>query len=125
MLLRVALQTTLARPGDKRYKMFMVYFMAFILRLATQNDLPSDILHIMLTKMNRRIRKLNLVPDEFPWAEQAQEIVNENMEAARRLLSKRWSTVQKSIDSAGTFRLAELRKLRPHSDTILRLSNLR
>ncbi|KAE8440617.1 hypothetical protein EG329_007019 [Mollisiaceae sp. DMI_Dod_QoI] len=129
ILLRVALQTSIASPtGDHtRYKIFMIYFMATVLDLAVQNEYPSDTLHIMLAKIDRRTRKLDLtIPDnDRAWAEQAQEFVTETMESARGVLAKRWNTVQKSADSAGTFRLAELKKLKPHSNTILRLQNLR
>jgi hypothetical protein len=122
ILLRVAMQTTIT---NTRYKIFMIYFMANVLELAVHHEFPSDMLHVMLAKINRRIQKLNLVPDDVPWAEQAQEIVTESMESARVLLAKRWSTVQRSADSAGTFRLAELKKLKPHSNTILSLPLLR
>ncbi|KAE9375857.1 hypothetical protein N431DRAFT_556187 [Stipitochalara longipes BDJ] len=127
MVLRVATQTTIANPGDPtRYKIFMIYFMATILDLAVQDEYPSDMIHVMLAKINRRIQKLNLtIQNDAPWAEQAQDFVSETMEYARSLIAKRWNTVQKSADSAGTFRLAELKKLKPLSDTILRLPNLR
>ncbi|TVY37088.1 hypothetical protein LSUB1_G005891 [Lachnellula subtilissima] len=86
-----------------------------------------DILQTMLAKINRRIQKLDLtiVDDDVPWAEQAQDFVAETMEAARGLLAKRWSTVQKSVKSAGTFHLAELKKLKPHLNTTLPLPHLR
>ncbi|TVY45523.1 hypothetical protein LOCC1_G005368 [Lachnellula occidentalis] len=129
ILLRVVMQTSIASPaGDHtHYKIFMVYFMATVLDLAMQDEYSSDLLQIMLAKINRRIQKLDLtiVDDDVPWAEQAQDFVAETMEAARALLAKRWSTIQKSANSAGTFRLAELRKLKPHSDTILSLPKLR
>ncbi|TVY17756.1 hypothetical protein LARI1_G004515 [Lachnellula arida] len=128
-LLRVVMQTSIASPaGDHtHYKIFMVYFMATVLDLAMSHEYPSDIIQIMLAKINRRIRKLDLiiVDDDVPWAEQAQDFVAETMEAARGLLAKRWSTIQKSANSAGTFRLAELKKLKPHSNTTLSLPNLR
>jgi hypothetical protein len=128
ILLRVAMQTSIAKPrGDHtRYKIFMIYFMATVLELAMQHDFPSDMLHVMLAKINRRIQKLDLIiPDDVPWAEQAQDFVTEIMKSAHGLVAKRWSTVRKSADSAGTFRLAELKKLKPHLNTILSLPNLR
>jgi len=111
MLIRVAIQTTIASSGDHtRYKIFMIYFMATVLDLAIQHDFPSDMLHVMLAKINRRIQKLEriIVPDDILWAEQAQDFVTEIMESARSLLVKRWSTIQRSADSAGTFSLAEV-----------------
>jgi hypothetical protein len=127
-LLRVATQTSIAGPGGvhTRYKIFMVYFLATILDLAVQDEYPSDLLHVMLAKLNRRLQKLRLtIQDDAPWAEQAQEYVTETMDYAHKLITKRWNTIQKSTDSAGTFRPAELKKLKPLSDTILDLPNLR
>lgn len=100
----------------------MIYFMATVLDLVVQQEYPSDMLHVMLAKMNRRIHKLDLIiPD---WAGQTQDFVTETMESARSLVVKRWNTVQRSADSAGTFRLAELKKLKPHLNTMLRLPTL-
>lgn len=47
------------------------------------------------------------------------------MDSTHSLLAKRWSTIQKSAISAGTFHLAELKKLKPQLDTLLGLPNLR
>jgi hypothetical protein len=80
MLLRVAMQTSLSsRGGDhKRYKIFMIYFMATVLDMAVHQDFPSDLLHVMLGKINRRIQKLGLIiPDDAPWAEQIQDFITD------------------------------------------------
>lgn len=78
MLLRVAMQTSLASRGGNhtRYKIFMIYFMAYVLNLAVERKVASDLLHVMLAKANRRIQKLNLIiPQDAPWAEQAHEFI--------------------------------------------------
>ncbi|KUJ20152.1 uncharacterized protein LY89DRAFT_716588 [Mollisia scopiformis] len=128
-LLKVALQTSIVnRIGDHtRYKIFMVYFMATILEKAVDHKCSSDILHVMLAKLSRRIRKLDITsPGNNPiWAQRSQEFVTESMESARNLIAKRWNIIQKAADSAGTFHVAELEKLKPQSDTILHLANLR
>lgn len=80
ILLRVAMQTTIVSPGGDhtRYKIFMIYFMATVLKMAVEDDFPSDTLYIMLAKINRRIQKLDLVfPDDVPWAEQVYDFVTE------------------------------------------------
>jgi len=104
----------------------MTYFLARILELAVQDEYPSDLLHIMLAKVNRRVQKLDrTMQNDAPWAEQTQDFVMEIMDEARNLIAKRWTSIQKSADSAGKFRLAELRKPKPQSDTTLKLLSLR
>ncbi|KAK0120124.1 hypothetical protein ONS95_011532 [Cadophora gregata] len=128
MLIRVAMQTTLATKNrdQTRYKVFMVYFMATVLEMAVTDDAPSDTLHIMLAKVNRRIQKLGPIMTDLPWAAQAQGYILETMGSARTLMTKRWQSLQKKhSDSARTFHLADLRKLKPHTDTTLGLSKLR
>ncbi|CAG8959752.1 hypothetical protein HYFRA_00001658 [Hymenoscyphus fraxineus] len=128
-LLRVALQTTLASPegGHQRYKLFMIYFMATVLDRALGEGMwSSDLIHVMLAKLNRRIQKLDLViPDDVPWADASHEFVTETMESARKELAKRWSTIQRASQLEGKFSLAELKKLKPHWHTVLRLPSLR
>ncbi|KAI9055047.1 hypothetical protein LZ554_000013 [Drepanopeziza brunnea f. sp. 'monogermtubi'] len=124
LLLKVALQTTLA--DQKRYKIFMIYFMATALERAVTADISSDKIHVMLAKIARRILKLGfIIKEDAPWAHQANLSVMDTMESAQRLIQKRWSAVQRSADSVGTFRLSELKKVNPRSDTTLRLANLR
>lgn len=129
LLLRVALQTSIASSeGDHtRYKIFMVYFMADILDRAIEQEMASDLLHVMLAKINRRIHKLDLTirGDSPAWADEAQEFVTNTMEAARSYLVKRWTSIQRSVNSKTALRLAELKKLKPQNNTVLRLTNLR
>ncbi|CZS96689.1 hypothetical protein WAI453_010110 [Rhynchosporium graminicola] len=151
LLLRVATQTSIKSPdaGHMRYKIFMIYFMARVLELAVGHQIDvnygtakkrknakkrgndekkgvsSDLLHIMLAKLHRRIQKFGVVMKNIPWAEHAEEVITETMEIARSYIAKRWKTIQQSPNSAGKFRLSELKNLRPKSNTSLRLSKLR
>ncbi|KAH7346369.1 hypothetical protein BKA65DRAFT_537048 [Rhexocercosporidium sp. MPI-PUGE-AT-0058] len=127
LLLRVATQTTIAGPGAShmRYKIFMIYFMATVLELAVQHEIPSDILYVMQAKLNRRIQKLGLVITDMHWAEEAQAFVAETMKSAHSCMSTRWSAVQKSSKSAGVFRISKLKNLKPQSHTTLMLPKLR
>lgn len=127
ILLRVATQTTLAGSvaNHIRYKVFMIYFMATVVDLAVQHKYPSDVLYVMLAKMNRRVQKLGTVITDLSWAEGLHEFITETMESARNCIAKRWDVVQKSRNSAGVFRLAELKKLKPQDNTVLQLPHLR
>ncbi|CZS94753.1 uncharacterized protein RAG0_04618 [Rhynchosporium agropyri] len=151
LLLRVATQTSIKSPdaGHMRYKIFMIYFMARVLELAVEHQIDanygtakkrkntkkrgndekkgvsSDLLHIILAKLYRRIQKLGVVMKNIPWAEHAEEVITETMEIARSYIAKRWKTIQQSPNSAGKFRLSELKNLKPKSNTSLRLSKLR
>ena len=137
LLLRVALQSTIAGLGGDhtRYKVFMIFFMASLLEQAVEprkerkeqhREQSSDMLHVMLAKINRRIQKLELnASDDILWAEPVLDFVMEVMEFAHSVLTKRWSTIQKSANSAGTFHLTKLKKLDPRSDTISQIPHLR
>lgn len=113
MLLRVALQTSLAGPGGvhARYKGFMIYFMATILDRAVQYDLSSDTLQVMLAKINRRIQKFDVtIHEECIWPDEAQEFVAETMKTAHQLIQTRWKKIQRIEKS---FRLADFNSIKP------------
>ncbi|KAI0275452.1 hypothetical protein BC834DRAFT_852936 [Gloeopeniophorella convolvens] len=62
LVLRIALQTTLRTDGV--YKSFILFFHAEVLRLCTEQGLPSDLLHAMRCKIARRLCKIEpSVPD--------------------------------------------------------------
>jgi hypothetical protein len=44
----------------------MVYFLAHVLQLALTDSIPSDVLFIMLAKINRRLLKLSDTVQSFP-----------------------------------------------------------
>ncbi|CAG8984161.1 hypothetical protein HYALB_00008163 [Hymenoscyphus albidus] len=86
----------------------------------------SDRIQVMLAKIHRRFQKLDLIIcDEVPWAEASYEFVTETMESARSLLARRWSTVKRTSESAGTFKPSELRRLKPQLHTKLDIPSLR
>ena len=62
LVIRVALQTSL---DGNMYKSFMVVFHAHILNICIQRGFPSETLHLMRVKMERRLSKLGpAVSDE-------------------------------------------------------------
>ncbi|TGO23195.1 hypothetical protein BPAE_0140g00010 [Botrytis paeoniae] len=63
LLLRVALQTSLIsdQNNHKRYKSFMIFFMACVLEHALHLSLPSNILFIIAAKISRRVLKLDII----------------------------------------------------------------
>ncbi|KIJ64298.1 hypothetical protein HYDPIDRAFT_90931, partial [Hydnomerulius pinastri MD-312] len=60
LVARVALQTSLERTilGRDTYKTFMVFFMDRLTQQALEQDLPSELLHFMSSKLSRRLMKL-------------------------------------------------------------------
>jgi hypothetical protein len=94
LLLRVALQTSLAtrEDGDHMpYKSFMVFFMARILQRSLPASLPSDLLFVMAAKISRRTLKLAL-GDEPSWMQD----IRSSIEASNRELSTRWSSIEQN-----------------------------
>ncbi|PQE34116.1 p-loop containing nucleoside triphosphate hydrolase protein [Rutstroemia sp. NJR-2017a WRK4] len=70
LLLRVFVQTSCVNsevvcPAD--FKAYMVYFMARILNHAIEADYSSDLLFIMISKIERRLRKLEQAIQNQPW----------------------------------------------------------
>ncbi|KAF9016697.1 hypothetical protein BDZ89DRAFT_397971 [Hymenopellis radicata] len=89
LLIRVAIQTTLAEPIE--YKAFMIYFMASLLKEANKPsvNLPSGTLSHMCSKITRRAAKLG---DELP-----QAVIDEasfTCEAVREVIQIRWEAIQ-------------------------------
>ena len=118
LVLRVALQTSFARGGDGlQYKAFMAFLMARILDLAAQNNLASDILHVMRVKMARRLYKIRSTVPSFVLNE-----VREVGEKVQTLLESRWSDVQQIHAKPWSWNPGELDVL---ADTSLSLDNSR
>ncbi|PQE10789.1 p-loop containing nucleoside triphosphate hydrolase protein [Rutstroemia sp. NJR-2017a BBW] len=70
LLLRVFVQTSCVNsevvcPAD--FKAYMVFFMARILNHAIEADYSSDLLFIMISKIERRLRKLEQAIQNQPW----------------------------------------------------------
>ena len=91
LLIRVAIQTTLEPfpQGHDSYKSFMIFFLARLAEEAIRDDISSDLLYFMSTKISRRLRKLGpLAPG---WLTEA---VLDTCNHVRGLLDDRWEQVQ-------------------------------
>lgn len=92
LLIRVGLQLSMCRlsdGSDNIYKRFMIYLMAQVLLKANRASTPSELLHIMMTKISRRLCKLEgLCNDE--WLSTVRDIVS----AASKNLRERWERIR-------------------------------
>ena len=123
LLLRVALQTTTAQDdlaySYMPYKSFMIFFEAYILDLATQASLPSDILFTMTTKISRRVLKLGEVNDSrWHW------FVYEKVRFTQDKLSETWNILERNPDPLSTQLRWNPSGLLPACDISLSLSTL-
>ncbi|KAI5991231.1 hypothetical protein EDD15DRAFT_2449545 [Pisolithus albus] len=92
LLVRVVLQTTLARNGlgIDGYKIFMLFFMNGLAGEAKDSGMPDDILHWVSAKISRRLTKLGgSAPD---WLSDS---VLQTCTGIRSLLDSRWEEVRK------------------------------
>ncbi|KAI9166341.1 BTB and MATH domain-containing protein [Paramyrothecium foliicola] len=93
LLVRVALQLSLSRvsgDGGETYKEFMAFLMAQALRIAKhQQKVASEVLHIMSTKVSRRICKLRS-PSDGPWLSEIRKIISETS----AILDQRWKLIR-------------------------------
>ncbi|KAM0540722.1 hypothetical protein ACHAPJ_013526 [Fusarium lateritium] len=92
LLIRVGLHLTislLSGGSDGIYKRFMVYLLAQTLALANSKSAASEILHTMMTKISRRLCKLESPPDA-KWLQTIQTTVA----AASARLQQRWKTIR-------------------------------
>lgn len=124
LFLRVALQTSLMQNQVEephvRYKSFMLFFMAQVLRGALEACLPSDTIFLMTAKITRRALKLGAI-DGTAWL----QYVATTTAAAQQELSRRWVLVEKHPDLFATQGSWDPSQLLFLSDTELRLSRLR
>ncbi|KAG2087459.1 uncharacterized protein F5147DRAFT_588110 [Suillus discolor] len=90
LVIRVVLQTSLERTtlGRQGYKAFMASLMTDLVFKALQEDLSSDLLYFMSTKISRRLVKLQ-VEDGF-----LVEMIHNATEGIRNRLELRWKDVQ-------------------------------
>ncbi|KAG8923469.1 hypothetical protein FRC02_011119 [Tulasnella sp. 418] len=101
LVLRVALQTTLARQsvGHQRYKWFMLFIHAKLLELGLQPeldqqpelDMPTHLIDCMQKKTARRLSKLHPTP---PPPSLLVKYVNGALDRAETALKKRWGKAQ-------------------------------
>ncbi|KAK7032650.1 hypothetical protein VNI00_012915 [Paramarasmius palmivorus] len=93
LVLRVAMQTTLMRHDRSHvwYKSFMAYLHAFVLNLALEHSLDSDLLQIMCAKTGRRLAKLlrNYTVKDF-----VRHYVLGTCDRTRNALQERWTRIQ-------------------------------
>ncbi|KAL9563796.1 hypothetical protein ACKAV7_012038 [Fusarium commune] len=78
LLIRVGLHLTMSRlsgGSDDTYKSFMVYLMAQVLLRANQALVPSELLHIMMTKISRRLCKLEGLRND-KWLSTVRDVVS-------------------------------------------------
>lgn len=94
LLIRVSIQTTLHQTSEMSgyddYKVFMVYLMARIVRMAVVNEFGSELLFCMRAKMSRRLYKLRSVAPTFVFPK-----VCEIAKEVEELLQGRWSAVER------------------------------
>ncbi|KAH7233986.1 uncharacterized protein BKA55DRAFT_695504 [Fusarium redolens] len=102
LLIRVGLQLTMSRlsgGSDDIYKRFMVYLMAQVLLRANQALAPSEMLHIMMTKISCRLCKLEGLRND-KWLSTVRDVVS----AASKNLKERWERIcnhsEKQLDIA-------------------------
>ncbi|KAJ7751933.1 hypothetical protein DFH07DRAFT_524387 [Mycena maculata] len=91
LVIRVAIQSTLRQgPGstDALYKSFMVYFMAQILRTATEQAVSSELFFCLRAKIARRVTKLPSISPHL------RDFASNASAAATNLLEERWNTIQ-------------------------------
>ncbi|KAL7781006.1 hypothetical protein V8C43DRAFT_320153 [Trichoderma afarasin] len=96
LLIRVTLQLHFERLHLDRmlYKEFMVFLMTYTLDIAQKRGLSSDLLHSMMSKIGRRLKKLG---DDFqaPWIGN----VHSTLKQTRDCLQRRWELICEEKDA--------------------------
>lgn len=96
LLIRVTLQLHFERLHSDRmlYKEFMVFLMTYTLDIAQKRGLSSDLLHSMMSKIGRRLKKLG---DDFqaPWIGN----VHSTLKQTRDCLQRRWELICEEKDA--------------------------
>ncbi|KAK0763454.1 hypothetical protein N5P37_002831 [Trichoderma harzianum] len=96
LLIRVTLQLHFERLHSDRllYKEFMVFLMTYTLDIAQKRGFPSDLLHCMMSKIGRRLKKLG---DDFqaPWIGN----VHSTLKQTRDCLQQRWELICEEKDA--------------------------
>ncbi|KAM0416006.1 hypothetical protein ACHAPT_013033 [Fusarium lateritium] len=96
LLIRVGLQLTMNRLGvgsKDLYKHFMPFLLAQVLDLANQQQTPSDVLHTMMIKVARRLRKLQS-PPHGRFLSTIKEIVSKTSQT----LTQRWTLIRRQLE---------------------------
>ncbi|KIK69250.1 hypothetical protein GYMLUDRAFT_255795 [Collybiopsis luxurians FD-317 M1] len=120
LVLRVALQTTLLREGDAEhlYKQFILFLHSYVLSLALDNNVDSDLLFTMRAKTCRRLAKLG---DNVP--ESIAQFTMDVGERVSEVLQRRWSQLQAEEAVPAIVRECSWAPDQPNvaADTIIRL----
>ncbi|KAG9186949.1 hypothetical protein G6011_10057 [Alternaria panax] len=130
LLLRVSLQLRFTRKApetlhaDGLYKAFMIFVLARLLDLGKQymKDMGSETIQIVLAKLTRRLRKLELLKQtdclQPDWALH----IHDSMNNAHALIEKNWKT---QIDNPqANIDFSAIAKLKPRADVDMDLPRL-
>ena len=124
LFLRVALQTSLLRHNEenphRRYKSFMLFFLAYVLETARKVSLPNDIFFVMTAKISRRMLKFG-TSDRNTWMDYIEKVT----EAVQQNLAHRWDSLEKNRDPQATQLIWPPSQLSFLDDTQLRLTILK
>ncbi|KAM0336155.1 hypothetical protein ACHAPQ_004430 [Fusarium lateritium] len=96
LLIRVGLHLTMSRlsgGADGIYKRFMIYLMAQYLLKANEVPVPSELLHIAMTKISRRLCKLEGVTSD-KWLSTVHDVVS----AASENIKERWARIRVRLE---------------------------
>ena len=102
---------------SKLYKMFMIFLMAYILRMCHERNIPSDILQVMVAKIYRRLHKLGVDMDQACLVTVKQTLIK-----TYHIIQERWQSVM--VEDSPTIDLAILESLQPREDTVHHLPEL-
>ncbi|KAH7388677.1 hypothetical protein BKA66DRAFT_569000 [Pyrenochaeta sp. MPI-SDFR-AT-0127] len=130
LLVRVSLQLQFARKGtdtrphDELYKAFMLLMLSRMLKSAADHwqELGSESLHVISAKLNRRLRKFELLNQAGCLQPNWTMSIRTNIISAHALIDKHW---QGLVDSTQTnFDTTAMRSLRPENDLDITLPGL-
>ena len=114
LVIKVALQTSL---DCDTYKTFILFFHTHLLQICIERSFPSETLHLMRTKIARRLSKLgSTVPNDV------YQVVRDTAEETEVLLQDRWTSFQKNQSTSPPW---NPNGLDFDSDTAISLNNSR
>ncbi|KXJ86074.1 hypothetical protein Micbo1qcDRAFT_219949 [Microdochium bolleyi] len=128
LVFRVALHLTMARLENDMssatevalapiYKQFVVYLMARLSHVALRHDLASDVLHVMTSKLSRRLHKLGSAAPAWVLSYVGDVVAKTNV-----VLKQRWALICEKDPRTPGFPL--LQDLDFHQDTFASIPNL-
>ncbi|KAF5620121.1 hypothetical protein F52700_11441 [Fusarium sp. NRRL 52700] len=117
LLLRVGLQLTMARHPQGAadlYKRFMVFLIAQALQIACERSSSSEVIHLMMAKISRRLCKPGYIEDGA-WLHVIKDIVS----SASRNLMERWVNIQQRNEQPLDLGVLAEFKFEEHTDFLL------